>query len=57
MVTVGGSLYNGRNRNISARIPHQSKFGTSEPNFASFPPVEAIAPALFQITIYLFHFL
>jgi hypothetical protein len=52
MVTTGGSLQNGINRNISARIPHQSKFGSEVPNFASFPPGEAIAPSALQTTIY-----
>ena len=27
---------------VTARIPHQSKFGSEEPNFASFPPGEAM---------------
>ena len=31
-----------RNRKITARIPHQSKIGSEEPIFASFPPGEAV---------------
>ena len=35
-----------RNRKITARIPHQSKIGSEEPIFDSFPPGEAMgAPA------------
>ena len=35
-----------RDLKVSARIPLQSKFGSEVPNFASFPPGEAVcAPA------------
>ena len=41
-----------RNRKITARIPHQSKIGSEEPIFASFPPGEAMgAPAPEQRTL------
>ena len=31
-----------RNRQVTARIPHQSPIGSEEPIGDSFPPVEAI---------------
>ena len=34
-----------RNRKIAARIPHQSKIGSEEPIFDSFPPGEAMGAA------------
>ena len=38
----GISLISYRICQVTARIPHQSKFGSEEPNFASFPPGEAM---------------
>ena len=34
-----------RDLKVSARIPLQSKFGSEVPNFASFPPGEAVGAA------------
>ena len=42
-----------QNLSITARIPHQSKNGSDEPFFASFPPGEAFTPQgakVYQLT-------
>ena len=36
------------NRKVITRIPHQSKFGSEEPNFASFSPGEAMGAQRIQ---------
>ena len=41
-VDYGAGLIRYPNYKVTARIPLQSKFGSEEPNFASFPPGEAM---------------
>ena len=48
ILTIGRSLLQGHSRKISARIPHQSKIGSKEPIFDSFPPGEAMVRCTFQ---------